>query len=82
MLNILGKQRSAPEKIRANLTRREKEVAACIVSGSSNKEASRLLGISVRTVEAHRAHVMAKSGARNAADLVRILMSPSRPGER
>jgi DNA-binding NarL/FixJ family response regulator len=62
------------------LTRREIEVASLIAEGASNKEAGRRLGISPRTVELHRAHIMAKLGARNAADLVRIVLSrPLRP---
>ena len=59
----------------AELTRREQEVAKLIAAGASNKEAGRTLGISPRTVELHRAHVMEKLGARNAADLVRIVLS-------
>lgn len=57
------------------LTRREQEVALLIADGVTNKEAGRRLGISPRTVEIHRAHIMAKLGARNAADLVRIVLS-------
>lgn len=57
-----------------NLTRREKEVLKEITGGASNKEAGRKLGISPRTVEVHRARIMEKLGARNAADLVRIVL--------
>lgn len=56
------------------LTRREREVLKEITSGASNKEAGRVLGISPRTVEVHRARIMEKLGARNAADLVRIVL--------
>ena len=64
----------------AELTRREIQVAELIADGASNKEAGRRLGISPRTVELHRAHVMEKLGARNAADLVRKVLSRlSRP---
>ena len=59
----------------SELTRREQEVALLIAEGATNKEAGRRLGISPRTVEIHRAHIMAKLGARNAADLVRIVLS-------
>ena len=62
---------------RAELTRRELQVAELIADGASNKEAGRRLGISPRTVELHRAHIMEKLGARNAADLVRIVLSRS-----
>jgi FixJ family two-component response regulator len=61
------------------LTRRELEVLSHVASGASNKEAGRLLGISPRTVEVHRARAMEKLGARNAADLVRIILSDAGP---
>jgi len=57
------------------LTPREREVLNHIASGASNKEAGRLLGISPRTIEVHRARIMEKLGAKNAADLVRIVLS-------
>lgn len=59
---------------RDQLTSREQEVLAKIADGASNKEAGRELGISPRTVEVHRARIMEKLGARNAADLVRIVL--------
>ncbi|MFA5538380.1 MAG: LuxR C-terminal-related transcriptional regulator [Gemmobacter sp.] len=52
------------------LTRREREIANHIVNGRTCKEIGRLLGISHRTVEAHRGAVMRKVNARNTADLV------------
>jgi two-component system, LuxR family, response regulator FixJ len=57
------------------LTPREREVLSQIAEGASNKEVGRRLGISPRTVEVHRARLMEKIGARNAADLVRIVLS-------
>jgi DNA-binding CsgD family transcriptional regulator len=59
------------------LTPREREVLERLVAGASNKEVGRALGISPRTVEVHRARIMGKLGARNAADLVRIALSPA-----
>jgi two-component system, LuxR family, response regulator FixJ len=56
------------------LTPREREVLARVIAGASNKEAGRTLGISPRTVEVHRARIMDKLGAKNAADLVRIVV--------
>jgi FixJ family two-component response regulator len=61
------------------LTPREREVLRHIAGGASNKEAGRSLGISPRTIEVHRARIMEKIGAKNAADLVRIVLSEGRP---
>ena len=63
---------------REPLTRREREVLEQFTAGASNKEAGRHLGISPRTIEDHRANVMKKLGARNAADLIRIVMTAPR----
>jgi FixJ family two-component response regulator len=63
---------------REPLTRREREVLEQFASGASNKEAGRRLGISPRTIEDHRANIMKKLGARNAADLIRIVMTSAR----
>ena len=60
---------------REPLTRREREVLEQFTCGASNKEAGRTLGISPRTIEDHRANIMKKLGAKNAADLVRIVMT-------
>jgi len=59
----------------AQLTPRERQVLQLITNGQSNKEAGRELGISPRTIEVHRARVMEKLGARNTADLMRIVLT-------
>jgi PAS domain S-box-containing protein len=56
-----------------HLTPREREVLTQIAAGASSKEAGHQLGISFRTIEIHRARIMEKLGAKNAADLVRIV---------
>ena len=56
-----------------HLTPREREVLTQIAAGASSKEAGRQLGISFRTIEIHRSRIMEKLGAKNAADLVRIV---------
>lgn len=56
------------------LTPREHAALAQIVRGATSKEAARALRISPRTVEFHRANVMRKLGAKNAADLVRKVL--------
>lgn len=63
-----------------HLTPREREVLEQIAQGASNKEAGRHLGISPRTIEVHRARIMEKLGARNTADLVRIVYSDAKRG--
>lgn len=59
----------------SQLTAREREVLQLITNGQSNKEAGRKLAISPRTIEVHRARVMEKLGAKNTADLMRIVLT-------
>ncbi|NRR29076.1 response regulator transcription factor [Oxalobacteraceae bacterium] len=56
------------------LTPREREVMRLVVQGRHNREIGPALGISVRTVEVHKARLMSKLGVDNVADLVRISM--------
>lgn len=56
------------------LTSRERAVLAILVKGRSNKVAAYELGISPRTVEIHRAHIMNKLDASSLSDLVRIVL--------
>jgi two-component system, LuxR family, response regulator FixJ len=60
---------------RERLTPRERDVLSQIASAASNKEAAKNLGISQRTVEIHRVHIMQKLGAKNTADLIRIVLT-------
>jgi len=60
------------------LTARERDVLERIAQGASNKEAGRDLGISPRTIEVHRARIMEKLAAKNAADLMRIVLRGGR----
>ena len=53
------------------LTDREREVLQLIAEGHSNQSIAEQLVISVKTVEAHKAHIMSKLGARNRTDLIR-----------
>jgi RNA polymerase sigma factor (sigma-70 family) len=56
----------------AALTPREREVMELVVTGAHNRDIGPALGISVRTVEVHKARLMGKLGVDNVADLVRI----------
>ena len=53
------------------LTTREREIIQLVAEGRSNKEAASALGVSVKTVEAHRANVMRKLHLRSLSELVR-----------
>lgn len=53
------------------LTAREREIVQLLAEGQSNKEVADTLGISVKTVETHRSHVMAKLNLHSMSDLVR-----------
>jgi DNA-binding NarL/FixJ family response regulator len=53
------------------VTSREREIIQLIAEGRSNKEAAATLGISVKTIESHRANIMRKLRLRSVGDLVR-----------
>ena len=55
----------------AGVTVREREIIQLVAEGQSNKEVASALGISVKTVEAHRANIMRKLHLRSVSDLVR-----------
>lgn len=65
-------QSSETERSLAKLTPREREVMELIVEGRHNKEIARALGISVRTVEVHKARIMTKLGVDGISGLVRL----------
>ena len=58
----------------ARLSRRERDVLAAVVEGRSSKAIAADLGIATKTVEAHRARIMAKLGAPSLAGLVRLVV--------
>ncbi|MGZ8154548.1 MAG: response regulator transcription factor [Burkholderiales bacterium] len=61
----------------ARLTPREREILNLVVAGRHNREIASELDISVRTVEVHKARVMAKMGVERVADLLRVVLSVS-----
>jgi DNA-binding NarL/FixJ family response regulator len=69
-LERLGNQ-SAPGGL---LTARQREILQLIAEGQSTKEIAFLLGVSVKTVEAHRAQLMLRLGIHDVAGLVRYAM--------
>jgi DNA-binding NarL/FixJ family response regulator len=56
---------------RSSLTARERELVQLLAEGGSNKEAAASLGISVKTIETHRAAIMHKLALKSVSDLVR-----------
>ncbi len=63
----------------SKLTTRETQVLERIVAGRLNKQIADDLGISIKTVEAHRANIMEKLNANTVADLLKIALGQSAP---
>lgn len=61
-------------RLMEGLTPREREVLDLVVAGRHNREIAESLGISTRTVEVHKARMMAKMQATSIPDLVRMLL--------
>jgi len=59
----------------ANLTPREHEVMEMVTAGKANKEIAQTLGVSAKTVEAHRSRVMEKMQADSLAELVKMAVA-------
>lgn len=57
------------------LTDREREICRLVVEGLTSKGISNRLGISARTVEVHRSHIMQKMGVQSLADLLRDVLN-------
>jgi DNA-binding NarL/FixJ family response regulator len=62
---------TAPGRGRGRLTAREREVLQLLTEGRSNKEIGVRLGMSMRTAETHRAHILAKLKLHSMTELVR-----------
>ena len=66
--------RSLPGDLKPTLTSREREVLQLIAEGKANKETADELGISIKTVEKHRSHLMAKLDIHHTAGLTRYAL--------
>ena len=67
----LGVEMAKLERLEDDLTERETQVLRLIALGFTNSEIGEQLGLSVRTVETHRAHIMAKLDFDSRSQLVR-----------
>jgi FixJ family two-component response regulator len=65
----------------ASLSAREREVLSLVAAGKANKEIAAALGLSPKTVEVHRAHVMAKMAVDSLAELIRVALLAGAIGE-
>jgi len=71
LLHKPAESTSAPSGAHESLTPRETDVLRLIVRGYTNRQAAEELGLSVRTVETHRANLMGKLGLKSRVELVR-----------
>ena len=78
--SFAGSQLAASrETLLSKLTLRESQVLERIVAGRLNKQIADDLGISIKTVEAHRANIMEKLNANTVADLLKIALGQNAP---
>ena len=72
-------QAASRDALLSKLTLRESQVLERIVAGRLNKQIADDLGISIKTVEAHRANIMEKLSANTVADLLKIALGQNAP---
>ena len=78
--SFAGHQQAASrDALMSKLTSREAQVLERIVAGRLNKQIADDLGISIKTVEAHRANIMEKLNANTVADLLKIALGSTPP---
>lgn len=70
-----AREQRAAKDLLGKLTTREQQVLERIVAGRLNKQIADDLGISIKTVEAHRANIMEKLNVNTVADLLRLALS-------
>lgn len=71
---VQAERQSLNEALLSKLTPREQQVLERIVAGRLNKQIADDLGISIKTVEAHRASIMDKTNSGTVADLMRVVL--------
>ena len=71
-------EQASRDALLSRLTTREAQVLERIVAGRLNKQIADDLGISIKTVEAHRANIMEKLNANTVADLLKIALGAQR----
>ncbi len=71
----VAREQQAAKDLLSRLTTREQQVLERIVAGRLNKQIADDLGISIKTVEAHRANIMEKLNVNTVADLLRLALS-------
>ncbi|UCG86263.1 MAG: hybrid sensor histidine kinase/response regulator transcription factor, partial [Gemmatimonadota bacterium] len=69
--DYVSKRRTAEEEPRQDITRREREVLKLLAEGHNTKQIAQALNVSVKTVEAHRQHIMDKLELRSLAELTK-----------
>ena len=69
-IETLMRESAKPEALGKILSRREQEVLTQVIAGKTSREIAEIYGIGLRTVEFHRANLMAKLGAGNTAELL------------
>ena len=75
---VKSERQSLNEAMLSKLTPREQQVLERIVAGRLNKQIADDLGISIKTVEAHRASIMDKTNSGTVADLMLVVMSANK----
>jgi DNA-binding NarL/FixJ family response regulator len=75
VLGTLMEKRNQPEKLKPELTSRQREILQLIAEGKSPKEIAAILNVSVRTVEFHKYRIMEATGGRTIAELTRYAIA-------
>jgi DNA-binding NarL/FixJ family response regulator len=75
LVEILMKRMAHPEKVKPELTSRQREILQLLAEGKGPKEISAILNISTRTVEFHKYRIMVATGVRTIAELTRYAIA-------